>query len=80
MSGGVGGVAPVGEDDVRDRLEAAIAAAGSAAAWAAAAGISSAYVSDVRLRRRPPGASVLTALGLARVVTYVPAPIDGGAL
>ena len=63
--------------DALARLEAAIAEAGSASAWAFRAGISISYVSDVRLGRRPPGASILAALGLARVVSYVPAaPIE----
>lgn len=53
-------------------LEEAIRRAGSAAAWAAEVGVSQAYVSDVRLGRRAPGAAVLRALGLQRVVSYAP--------
>ncbi|GJE74960.1 hypothetical protein [Methylorubrum suomiense] len=62
-----------GAVDALAQLEEAIHTAGSAAAWAAAAGISPAYVSDVRLRRRAPGAAVLRALGLEKRVSYVPA-------
>ncbi|BAU90648.1 MULTISPECIES: hypothetical protein [Methylobacteriaceae] len=61
-----------GAVDALAQLEEVIHAAGSAAAWAAAAGISPAYVSDVRLGRRAPGAAVLRALRLQRVVSYVP--------
>lgn len=61
-----------GPVDALAALEEAIHTAGSAAAWAAAAGISPAYVSDVRLSRRAPGAAVLRALGLQRIVSYAP--------
>lgn len=52
------------------RLETAIAEAGSARAWATRVGVSDVYVSDVRRGIRPPGPSVLQALGLQRVVSY----------
>ena len=58
------------EDEVREMLRAAVAQAGSQGAWAKAAGISQAYAHDVLNRRRAPGASILAALGLERVVTY----------
>ncbi len=53
-------------------LERAVRKAGSARAWAVQAGVSEAYVSDVRLGRRDPGPAVLAALGLERVVRYRP--------
>lgn len=59
--------------EVRDRLRAACAAAGTARAWAAQNGLSSAYISDVMNGRRDPGDSVLRALGLRRVTSYEPA-------
>ena len=76
MAGGIATEAPArpaqdeGAVDALARLEAAIAADGSAAAWAARVGISSAYVSDVRRGVRQPSPSVLQALGLQRVVSY----------
>lgn len=72
--------APPAIGEPQQALAAAIEAAGSARAFAAAAGLSEQYVSDVRMGRRAYGPTILAALGLARVVTYVPAPIDGGAL
>lgn len=66
-------VAPARDSAALQRLEAAIAAAGSAKAWALQAGISEAYVSDVRLGRRQPGILILLALGLVRVVSYAAA-------
>ena len=54
------------------RLEEQIEAAGSAKLFAMRAGISESYVGDVRAGRRQPGLSLLLALGLVRVVTYVP--------
>lgn len=83
MARGISTGAPVvpaqddGAVDALQRLEAAIAVDGSAAAWAARLGISSAYVSDVRRGVRQPGPSVLQALGLQRVVSYRD---EGGAL
>ncbi|MBE7197160.1 MAG: hypothetical protein INR70_05070 [Parafilimonas terrae] len=56
------------------RLDACIEEAGSARAWARSVGLSEAYVCDVRNGRRAPGAGMLLALGLVRVVSYAPAP------
>lgn len=64
MSKGAGAQVPL------RALERAIRKAGSAKAWATQAGVSEAYVSDVRLGRRDPGPAVLDALGLERVVQY----------
>jgi hypothetical protein len=83
VAGGVSEEAPArpaesgGPVDALAALEEAIRAAGSASAWAAAAGVSPAYVSDVRLGRRAPGEAVLRALRLQRIVSYVPAPEAG---
>lgn len=60
------------EEDVIDRLRAACAGAGGQARWAAQAGVSAAYVSDVLKGNRGPGETVLRALGLQRDVRYVP--------
>lgn len=62
----VGAVAPL------RALELAIDKEGSARALATRAGLSEAYVSDVRLRRLP-GPAILLALGLVRVASYEPA-------
>lgn len=62
------------DDAALQRLEAQIAEAGSAKAFATRAGISESYVGDVRAGRRQPGLSLLLALGLIRVVSYAPAP------
>ncbi len=56
--------------DVRDRLRAACKAAGSQAAWATANDVTAAYVNDVLLGRREPGAAILRGLGLVRVTVY----------
>lgn len=40
--------------------------------WAKAIGVSPAYISDVWLGRRDPGAKLLDAMGLERVVEYRP--------
>ncbi|HDZ73185.1 MAG TPA: hypothetical protein ENH55_10480 [Aurantimonas coralicida] len=50
---------------------------GSQMAWAAANGVSDAYVSDVLLGRRDPGQSILEGLGLEKVVTYAPIAKEG---
>jgi hypothetical protein len=42
----------------------------SARKWAAAHGVSSAYVSDVMLGKRDPGPAILVALGLYRYVDF----------
>lgn len=59
--------------DVCARLRAACRAAGGQQAWAQQNGVSPAYVSDVLNARRDPGDSILTALGLRKVVRYVEA-------
>jgi len=46
------------------------------AAWAKSNGISPAYVSDVIQGRREPGEKILKALGLKRVVSYVPSKAE----
>jgi DNA-binding transcriptional regulator YdaS (Cro superfamily) len=51
-------------------LSRAVQAAGSQRRWAAQNGLSAPYVSDVLAGRRDPGAAVLSALGLERVVSY----------
>lgn len=51
-------------------LSRAVKAAGSQRKWAAEHGLSAPYVSDVLAGRRDPGAAVLSALGLERVVSY----------
>ena len=63
-------------------LYAACKAAGSQKAWADTNGLSPQYVCDVLQGRREPGDSILSALGLKKVVTYHAAtphpPQDGG--
>lgn len=44
--------------------------AGGRAAWAVKHEISASYLGDVLHRRREPGAKILDALGLEKVVTY----------
>lgn len=58
--------------DVFIEIRKACAAAGSQSAWAEANGMSPAYVSDVLNSRREPGAKILAALGLRKIVRYVP--------
>ena len=60
-------------DTVRLQLAAACREAGSQKAWAAAHGVSGAYLCDVLKGNREPGESILAALGLVRVVGYRPA-------
>jgi DNA-binding transcriptional regulator YdaS (Cro superfamily) len=57
--------------DVCARLRRACRAAGSQQAWAAANGVSPAYVCDVLNARREPGDAILRALGLRKIVRYV---------
>lgn len=64
------------EIDVLTRLTESIAAAGSQAAWARATGIAPAYLCQVLAGRRPPGPSVLAALGLQRRIVIEPARQD----
>ncbi|QGY03188.1 hypothetical protein MMSR116_15820 [Methylobacterium mesophilicum SR1.6/6] len=63
---------PLGE--ALRRLDECVEKAGSARAWARSVGLSEAYVCDVRSGRKAPGAGMLLALGLVRVVSYAPAP------
>lgn len=58
-------------EELLDRLRAQVQQRGSQQAWAAAAGVSPQYVHDVLCRRRGPGASILAALGVQRVVRFV---------
>ncbi len=58
------------EDDVRAELRRACDEQGSQNAFAKKAGISSQYVADFLKSRRGPGATLLRALGLKKVVTY----------
>ena len=57
-------------DDVLRKLARECDKAGGQATWAVSAGMSAAYVSDVLNKRREPGAKVLAALGLEKVVGY----------
>lgn len=57
--------------DVAARLRRACEQAGSQQAWAAANGVSAAYVCDVLNARREPGEAILRGLGLRKVVRYV---------
>jgi DNA-binding transcriptional regulator YdaS (Cro superfamily) len=57
-------------DDVRQKLREVCREAGSENAWAKANGVSQAYVNDTIRGRREPGASILRALGLERVIQY----------
>lgn len=63
---------PRAVDDPRRLLTLAVEKAGSARAFAGQSGISEQYVCDVRAGRRAAGPAMLLALGLVRVVTYVP--------
>lgn len=56
--------------DVKEALKSV--AKPTQAEWARTHGISAAYVSDVIQGRREPGEKILKALGLEKVVTYVP--------
>ena len=58
------------KEQVIDLLRAACVKAGSQTAWATERGIATAYVSDVLKGRREPGAKLLDALGIERIVTY----------
>lgn len=57
-------------DDVLDRLRSEISAKGSATAWAAQAGCSPSYVSDVLAKKREPGPLILQQLGLESITVY----------
>ncbi|HWE99150.1 MAG TPA: hypothetical protein VG248_05085 [Caulobacteraceae bacterium] len=56
------------EAEVIERLKSA--ARPSASAWARDHGLSPSYVGEVLRREKPPGESVLAALGLERIVSY----------
>lgn len=58
------------EQDVMDRLRAAVTAAGSQKAYAEQIGVSQSYLSDVLIGNRAPGEKILTALDLEAVVMY----------
>ena len=64
-------------DHVRETLVAACQMAGSQTAWAGLHSLSPAYVSDVIHGRREPGASVLAALGIEKIVRYRKSPSPG---
>lgn len=51
-------------------LRDAVREVGTQKAWAERAGVSEVYVSDVLRKRRPPGDSILRALGLTRRMVY----------
>lgn len=53
-------------------LREACETAGSQKAWAAANGVSTAYVSDVLAGRRDPGEGIAKAFGLKPITVYVP--------
>lgn len=60
---------PLANDDVRDLMRLEIKARGSQRAYAKAAGVSAAYVSDILLGRRNPGPAIAKHHGLTyRVV------------
>lgn len=56
--------------DVRQKLKQECDAAGSQTAWAKAHKVSGPYVNDVINGRREPGAAILEALGLERIIGY----------
>ena len=58
------------EQDVMDRLRAAVAAAGSQKAYAEQIGVSQSYLSDVLVGNRTPGEKILVALNLEAVMMY----------
>lgn len=63
------------EQDVIDRLRAAVQAAGSQKAYAERIGVSQTYLSDVLNGSRAPGEKILTALQLEAVVMYQEKPV-----
>lgn len=58
------------EQDVIDRLRAAVLVAGSQKAYAEQAGVSQTYLSDVLTGNRAPGEKILTALNLEAIIMY----------
>ncbi|SEO94703.1 hypothetical protein SAMN04487843_105140 [Methylobacterium sp. ap11] len=59
------------ERDVAARLRSACREVGGQASWAALAGVSRSYVTEVLAGRCAPGEAILLALGLERDVRYV---------
>lgn len=57
-------------EEVRGKLLVQCLDAGGRKAWAEANGISPQYVTDVLKNRREPGESIVSALGMRRVVAY----------
>jgi len=64
------GVRAITEDEVRERLRAAIATVGSQREWARQAGVSESLVSEVLKGTRGFGPQILKALGLERAIVY----------
>jgi hypothetical protein len=62
-------------EEVRQKLRDACLEAGSENAWAKANGLSQPYVNDTIKGRREPGAGILRALGLKRIIGYEPSGI-----
>lgn len=58
------------DDQVREELVAAIAAAGSQAALAKAIGVSGAFISVIARGEKPPCGKVLDFLGIERVTMF----------
>lgn len=63
------------EQDVLDRLRAAVLAAGSQKAYAEHIGVSQTYLSDVLTGNRAPGEKILTALNLEAIIMYQVKPV-----
>lgn len=61
------------QNEVIQRIESAVEAAGSARALAEAWGVSQPYLSDVRAGKRAPGPAILVHLGLTAEQVYIPA-------
>lgn len=59
------------EDEVRQLLAEAVHKAGGQEQWAATAGVSQAYVSNVLAGKIHPGGAITRALGYKRVHKYV---------
>lgn len=58
------------EQEVMDRLQAAVAAAGGQRRFAEACGLTPAYINDVMHGRRALADRILAALGIRRTITY----------
>jgi transcriptional regulator with XRE-family HTH domain len=63
---------PVPLSAVYAKLRSAVAASGGQSAFAGELGLSVSYVSDVMNARRDPGVAILRAIGLRKIVVYVP--------